>query len=116
MRNSAYQYATTIMWCFPAKTKRGRFQETMPTEKDDNKIVLDVIVEGVEAKVEINENAPLQTLIPKALKETGNQGRQPDDWQLKLDGNVLDLNRKTKEYNFGPGTKLFLSLRAGALG
>ena len=64
-----------------------------------------------------NKNAPLQTVIPEALRLSGSVGQPPDNWELKdANGNVLDLHKKIEEYHFGPDTTLFLSLKTGAAG
>jgi len=83
----------------------------------ENKIVLTVIVNGVSTEVDANLNAPLHTIIPKALQQTNNTGQPPDKWELKDEnGSVLDVSKKIEEFNFPEGTKLFLSLKAGVGG
>lgn len=78
------------------------------------KETLTVIVNGVPTEVEQNANAPLKSIIGKALEQTGNQGRPQDDWELRdAAGNVLDLDKKIGDYHFPPDTKLFLNLKAG---
>jgi hypothetical protein len=81
-----------------------------------NALILTVVVADEEVHVEANENAPLRTVIPEALKLSGNAGRQPEDWQLKRDFDVLNLDTKIKDFQFEPGMKLFMSLKAGILG
>jgi hypothetical protein len=82
-----------------------------------NKETLTVVVSGTAVEVTVNENAPLRTVIPEALKESKAVGRSPDDWELKdKDGNILDLDKKIEEYAFTDETKLFLSLKAGHAG
>lgn len=79
-----------------------------------NKETLTVIVNGTSTEVEVNENAPLGTIIPKALHQTGNQGQPPESWELKdAAGNPLDLNAKIGDFHFPENVKLFLSLKAG---
>lgn len=82
-----------------------------------NKETLTVVVNGQPTEVEANENAPIRTVIPKALGKSGNTGRPPEDWQLTdADGNLLDLGRKIEEFGFVPGVTLLLSLKAGVGG
>ncbi len=82
-----------------------------------NKETLTVIVNGTPTEVEANENAPLKTIIPKALHQTGNSGQPPDQWELKdAQGNLLDLEKKIGDYHFPDDVKLFLSLKAGVGG
>lgn len=82
-----------------------------------NKLTLTVIVNGTPTSVEANDNAPLKTIIPKALEQTGNSGQPPDQWELKdAQGNLLNLDQKIGDFHFPPGAKLFLSLKAGVGG
>jgi hypothetical protein len=85
----------------------------MPSTKE----TLTVIVNGTPTEVVVEGNAPLETIIPKALHQTGNSGQPPQNWELKdAQGNLLDLQKKIKDYNFPEDTKLFLSLKAGVGG
>lgn len=79
-----------------------------------DKIQLTVVVNGQEAPVEGNANAPLHTIVAKALADTQNTGQGPDNWELR-DGNgvVLDLGAKVGSFGFEAGTRLFLNLKAG---
>jgi hypothetical protein len=84
---------------------------------EKNKQVLIIIVNGVPATVERNENAPLISAIERALSETGNVGQPVENWELRDSaGNVLDLHAKIGSYDFPEGIKLFLSLKAGVGG
>lgn len=79
-----------------------------------NKETLTVIVNGKPTEVEVNVNAPLRTVIPKALQQTGNTGQPPESWELRdEDGSILDLDKKIGDYAFTDDTKLFLNLKAG---
>lgn len=82
-----------------------------------NKIEIAVIVNGQPTLVEANANAPLQTVIPRALEQTGNTGQPPDNWELR-DGNgtLLDTSQKIGSFNFPPDVQLFLNLKAGVGG
>ncbi len=85
----------------------------MPKDKE----TLTVVVNGSPTEVPVNDQAPLRTVIPKALQQTGNTGQPPDNWELKLaDGTVLLLDKKIGEYGFEESVVLFLSLKAGAGG
>jgi hypothetical protein len=82
-----------------------------------NKESLSVVVNGQPVEVEVNFNAPLRTLIPKALELTDNTGRPPTDWELRdINGNLLDLDKKIEDHNFPPNVKLFLNLKSGTAG
>jgi hypothetical protein len=82
-----------------------------------NKIRLVVVVNGDPVDVEANLNAPLQTVVNKALDESENQGQPPENWELRTEGGViLDTTQKVSTFGFVDGTVLVLSLKAGALG
>jgi hypothetical protein len=77
-------------------------------------IAIVVVVNGEPTTVEVNPNAPLHTVIPKALHATGNVGQPPENWELRdVGGNLLDTSQKTESFGFEPGVRLFLSLKAG---
>jgi hypothetical protein len=81
------------------------------------KRLLTIIVNGVPAVVERNANAPLNSLVEKALNETGNVGQPIENWEMRdAAGAVLDLSRKIGEFDFPDDVKLFLSLKAGVGG
>jgi hypothetical protein len=78
------------------------------------KIDLAVIVNGQPTMVSANENAPLHSIIGKALEQTGNLGQPAENWELRDAAGVeLDGSRKIETFGFAPGVKLFLNLRAG---
>ena len=82
-----------------------------------NKESITVVVGGIETEVDANINAPLLTIIPKALEQTGNTGQSPENWELRDEhGNLLDLHKKIGDYGFTDETKLYLSLSAGVTG
>lgn len=77
-------------------------------------IKLIIVVNGKPTEVEARLDAPLSSVIPIALKQTGNEGQPPENWELKdIKGNILDLNKKIEEFHFPCDVKLFLSLKAG---
>jgi len=91
--------------------------KSTPTTTGPKKIALTIVVNGVSVSVEANVNAPLHTVIPKALEESGNVGQPPENWELKDEGGaVLDVTKKLEELGLTAGTTLFLSLKAGAAG
>jgi hypothetical protein len=78
---------------------------------------LTVVVNGTSTEVETNPNAALQSVIAKALSQTNNTGRPPDDWELKdITGIVLDPQKKPRDYNLADNATLFLTLKAGVGG
>lgn len=84
---------------------------------DRNKDTLTVIVNGTPTEVEANRNAPLHTIIPRALQQTENEGQPPENWELRdAAGTLLDLDRKIGEFGFDDDTVLSLNLKAGVGG
>jgi hypothetical protein len=76
-----------------------------------------VIVNGQPTVVTTNLNAPLHTIIPKALEQTNNLGQPPGNWELRdAAGVLLDGAKKVEDFNFPPDVKLFLNLKAGVGG
>ena len=83
----------------------------------DNKIQIAVIVNGQATVVEASVNAPLGTVIPRALEQTGNTGQPPENWELRdAQGTLLDTSKKIASFNFPPDVRLFLNLKAGVGG
>lgn len=81
------------------------------------KLDLTIIVNGQPTTVDVEPSAPLRTVIPKALEQTGNQGQPPENWELRnANGEVLDVTKKVRDFGFTSGTKLFLNLKAGVGG
>jgi Protein of Unknown function (DUF2604) len=82
-----------------------------------SKIDLTVVVNGQATVVEGNVNAPLQTIIPRALDQTGNSGQPPENWELRdAQGTLLDTSKKIGSFAFTADTRLFLNLKAGVGG
>ena len=79
-----------------------------------NQIQLTVVVNGEPTIVEANVEAPLRTVIPKALHQTGNSGQPPENWELRdTGGTLLELDAKVETFTFTPESRLFLNLKAG---
>jgi Protein of Unknown function (DUF2604) len=77
-------------------------------------IILTIVVNGTPTKVEADVQAPLGSVIPKALDQTGNEGQPPENWELKdAKGVALDVKKKIEEFHFPCDVTLFLSLKAG---
>lgn len=100
-----------------AKTSKGASEAQTEATGSKNKVALTIVVNGDAVSVEANMNAPLHTVITKALSESGNLGQPPENWELKDEaGAVLDASKKIEELGLVAGQKLFLSLKAGAAG
>jgi hypothetical protein len=81
------------------------------------KTTLKIVVSGDVTEVERNDNAPLRSVIGKALEQTGHAGQAGENWILKdKDGNSLDVDRKIGDFGFADGVVLYLSLEAGVAG
>jgi len=83
----------------------------------DNKIDIAIVVIGQPTVVSANKNAPLRTVIARALEQTGNAGQPPDNWELRdAAGAPLPLDQKIADFNFPDDLRLFLNLKAGVGG
>jgi hypothetical protein len=83
----------------------------------DNEIDLTIVVNGQPTVVRANKNAPLRTVIPRALEQTGNAGQPVDNWELRDSaGALLNLDQKIGDFHFPPNVRLFLNLKAGVGG
>ena len=81
------------------------------------KETLTIVVGGQPTEVEVNSHAPLHTIVPRALEQTGNTGQPPENWELRDEaGTLLDLDKTIGDYEFAEDTKLFLNLKAGVGG
>lgn len=82
-----------------------------------NDLLLTIVVNGQPTVVGTNPEAPLQTIIPKALEQSGNSGQPPDNWELRdANGGLLDLAKKIEQFGFPANVRLFLNLKAGVGG
>lgn len=83
----------------------------MPTS---NQVDLAIVVNGQPKVIQANNNAPLHTVIPRALEQTGNAGQPPENWELRDSaGALLDLDNKIGDFHFPVDVRLFLNLKAG---
>lgn len=83
----------------------------------DNKVRITVVVNGEPTDVDANRNAPLRTVVPQALNQTGNVGQPPENWELRdQSGTLLDVEAKVGTFGFVDGTRLYLNLKAGVGG
>ena len=83
----------------------------------ENKIDLAIVVNGQPTLVGGNKNAPLHTVIARALEQTGNAGQPPDNWEMRdAAGALLRVEQKISDFNFPADVRLFLNLKAGVGG
>jgi len=67
--------------------------------------------------VRINRNQRLEHAVQEALRESGNHGQPPEDWELRNEaGQLLALSMPPDEAGLVDGQTLFLSPKAGAGG
>ena len=83
----------------------------------DNNLDLIVIVSGSRAEVRVNVHQTLQHVVQEALRETGNVGQAPDQWELRREsGELLDQELRAGESGLVDGAVLTLQPRAGVGG
>ena len=82
-------------------------------EDKDKKITLIFIINGESFPVETNIKAPLKSAVEKALHESENTARPITDWQVKYNGQVLDMNAKVEDLNLPDNAELLLTLKVG---
>jgi Protein of Unknown function (DUF2604) len=84
---------------------------------DKQKITLIFIINGENFSVDANVNAPLKEAVARALAESHNTGRPPEEWEVRdSSGVLLEINRSPKDLGLKDNARLFLSVRVGAGG
>lgn len=84
--------------------------------KSEN-INIQVVVSGQPTTIKSNTNQLVEHLVKEALKESGNKGQPPSEWELRTsDGALIDQTLRISAAGIVDGTQLFLSPRAGAGG
>ena len=85
----------------------------------DEKVV-QVVVNGEPHDVHANENQEIAVIIRQALKEAEQTGRPVEDWELRAgegdQAQLLDPNKKLRDYGITLPITLFLNLRTGGGG
>jgi hypothetical protein len=85
--------------------------------KPDNHLDLIIVVSGAPEAVRVNRNEHLENAVREALRESGNHGQRPEDWELRNEsGQLLALSLRAGEAGLFDGQTLFLSPKAGAGG
>lgn len=81
------------------------------------KVDLAIIVNGRPTVVQANVNAPLRSVIGRALQQTDNEGQPPENWEFKnAAGEALPGDRKIEDFGFPPNVTLYLDLIRGVGG
>lgn len=85
--------------------------------KPDNHLDLVIVVSGAVQNVRINAHERLEHAVREALRESGNDGQPPSEWELRSEaGELLSLELTGEQARLRDGVTLFLSPRAGAGG
>ena len=84
--------------------------------KSEN-IQVQVVVSGQPTTIKVNVHQTVEQLVKEALKESGNKGQPPSEWELRTsDGTLIDQSLAIGAAGISDGATLFLSPRAGAGG
>ncbi len=82
-----------------------------------NNLALVFIINGEDVWVKTNPHAPLHAARAKALAESGNTGRPPEEWEIRSEsGELLDPSSTPETLHLKENTRLFLTLKVGAGG
>jgi hypothetical protein len=79
-----------------------------------HQVTVTVVVNGQPTEVHAEPHAELESIIIRALHQTGNAGQPPQNWELR-DGHGALLNPEDKVERYA-GQTLFLNLKAGVGG
>lgn len=84
-------------------------------KKED--IDVQIVVSGQSTTIRTNLHQTVEHLVKEALKESGNKGQPPAEWELRTsDGTLIDQALTVAAAGIADGMTLFLSPRAGAGG
>ncbi len=82
-----------------------------------NPLALHFIINGEDAWVKSDPDAPIAAARAKALDESGNSGRPEDEWEIRTEaGQYVDPTATPAALHLKENTVLFLSLKVGAGG
>jgi len=82
-----------------------------------NNLALVFIINGEDVWVKTNPHAPLHAARAKALAESNNTGRPPEEWEIRSEsGALLDPGATPEDLHLKENTRLFLTLKVGAGG
>ena len=82
-----------------------------------NQINVEVVVGGVSTAVTVNTHQKVEHLAREALKQTGHEHADLEQWQLKdADGDPVSLEQTIEEAGLDDGAKLFLNKDEGGGG
>ena len=83
----------------------------------DQNITVTVVVSGQAVPVKVNVHQSIEHLVAEALKDTGNKGQPPGDWELRTsDGALIEQTLIIGAVGLKQDATVYLSPRAGAGG
>lgn len=90
----------------------------MAKDKDSPQhFTFNVVVSGAGRQVTVNGQETFEHVVGEALRESGNQGQPPSEWELRtVDGVLIEQTMRVRERGLPSGTTLFLTPRAGVGG
>ncbi len=82
-----------------------------------NNFSLVFVINGEDQWVKTNIHTPLHAARAKALAESSNTGRPPEEWEIRSEsGAFVDPAKTPEDLHLKENTRLFLSLKVGAGG
>ena len=79
-----------------------------------HQVTITVVVNGQPTEVHASPEADVESIVPRALDQTGNGGQPPENWELRdRAGNIVPPRDKVEKF---AGHTLFLNLKAGVGG
>ena len=80
-------------------------------------ITVNVVVSGQAISIKVNISQTAEHLVKDALKESGNKGQPPSEWELRTsDGMLIEQGVEIGAAGIVNGVTLYLSPRAGVGG
>jgi len=77
--------------------------------KSEN-IQVQVVVSGQPTTIKVNVHQTVEQLVKEALKESGNKGQPPSEWELRTsDGTLIDQSLAVGAAGITDGGTLFLA-------
>ena len=84
---------------------------------DDKYFEIEIVVNGKPEQVKVSFDQQIGEVVKAALKQSGNSGQPPEQWELRdQNGQVLDISKTVGVLDIKEGAKLFLNLKAGVGG
>lgn len=80
-------------------------------------LTLVVVVSGQPVSIKANVHQKVEHLVKEALRESGNEGQLPSQWELRRsDGGLIEQELSLEAAGITEGMTLYLSPGAGAGG